>query len=617
MFERLENRQMMSVSFSGTQMIINGTYGNDNISVYQDFWTGNVVVNDNGVVSNHLASAVGQVVVHALDGNDSVTGYNSLLEQLVIYGGPGNDTLRGGGYNDWIYGQDGDDNVEGRSGADLVSGGNGTDLADFSTYSAALNISLDNVWNDTGTGGAADNVWYDVENINGGYGNDTVTGSAYNNYLQGAGGKDYLYGLDGNDTLDGGVGGVAVYSQNTGDDVLIGGNHNDTLHASDHGNNHMVGGEGDDWMHGYGGNDYMDGLAGNDLMYGGVGADTMYGYTGIDTLYGQDGNDRVLGESDRDYLYGGYGVDSVRGGSGNDFIYGEQGDDSLWGDGGADYVYGEDGRDNLYGGTENDYLHGGTGDDGLFGGSGTDTLTGASGDDRFLDRTWEDDYIFFKIRRWEDSVTDYESDFDALLGFQNAAQQTVNFAGQNGSYTFAAGNWTDAEIELMDSAFEVLHDATLNTRLLQRSNGDNQIFFRAGAQIASSGGTFTAAAWNSGGSVTFANGTFNSDFSARDTMLHEMGHNWDTEFNAAGWRAQSGWVNSATSPGAGFTQGGDASGTWWYQSTAGFVSGYARTNPNEDFAEHFAAFFTNRAGWSSITIPAGKNTFMANMVASL
>ena len=447
----------------------------------------------------------------------------------------------------------------------------------------------------------------------GGYGADTVYGGAAADVLTGGGDSDRLYGNAGNDNLDGGVGGFASYWENTGNDYLLGGDGNDTLNASDVGNNSLYGGNGDDNMYGWSGNDYLSGGYGSDAMYGYTGDDTLYGSYGTDYIYGQDGNDTLRGDADGDFVYGGWGNDQVRGDSGNDWCFGDGGDDNVRGDAGADNVYGDDGNDNLYGGADNDYLNGGWGDDGLFGGTGIDTLVGGSGDDRFLDRTWEENVWWWTERRWEDSITDYASN-DARLGFQNAPQQTVNFAGQNGSYTFAAGSWTDAEIELLDTAFEQLHDATANTRLLKRSNGDNQVFFRAGAQIASSGGTFSAGAWNSGGSVTFVQVN-------RATLIHEMGHNWDEEFDAGGWRAQSGWTYQPLwgifGVPAGYTRGSDSSGNWYYLNSATFVSGYARTNPNEDFAEHFEAFFTNRAGWTSISIGAGKQSFMQNLVNSL
>ena len=73
--------------------------------------------------------------------------------------------------------------------------------------------------------------------------------------------------------------------------------------------------------------------------------------------------------------------------------------------------------------------------------------------DRFLDRTWEVPVWWWTERRWEDTISDYASN-DARIGFQNAAQQTVTFAGQNGSYTFAAGSWADSEIEFLDAGAE-------------------------------------------------------------------------------------------------------------------------------------------------------------------
>jgi len=38
-----------------------------------------------------------------------------------------------------------------------------------------------------------------------------------------------------------------------------------------------------------------------------------------------------------------------------------------------------------------------------------------------------------------------------------------------------------------------------------------------------------------------------------------------------------------------YTRSGD--GEWWYRDSAVFVTEYARTNPREDFAESFAAYF--------------------------
>ena len=37
---------------------------------------------------------------------------------------------------------------------------------------------------------------------------------------------------------------------------------------------------------------------------------------------------------------------------------------------------------------------------------------------------------------------------------------------------------------------------------------------------------------------------------------------------------------------------------WWFKTTSEFASSYAKSTPNEDFAESFAAFFSQRAGWT-------------------
>ena len=429
MFEQLETRRMMSVSLSGSTLYIYGTAGNDNISLFKDS-VGNLFVNDNGATSVFPDVAVTSIWSYLYAGDDAISSSDAINKQFVAYGYDGNDTLRGGGGNDYLYGDGGNDIVEGRLGGDLLSGGLGTDTADYSAASVPLTITLDSLWNDNGLG--TDNVWSDVENVNGGYANDYIIGNAYNNYLQGGGGHDYLSGMDGADSLDGGVGGAAVYSQNTGNDTLVGGNHNDVLHASDWGNNVMYGNEGDDWMHGYNGNDYMDGLAGNDTMYGGAGGDTMYGYTGIDWIFGHDGDDKLFGESDTDYLYGGNGNDQLKTGTGNDYASGEAGDDKVHGEDGNDTLYGGVGNDGLFGGAGADYVSGGDGNDTLVSIDNTtsDTLYGNAGYDSFWadqDLVWTGWFPTFV----SDQINDADSTENArsvhkVMSFANGADRTLN-----------------------------------------------------------------------------------------------------------------------------------------------------------------------------------------------
>lgn len=425
LFENLESRQMLSVTHSGTQVVVNGTAGNDVISLYQDA-AANVLINDNGLLHSYHPSLVSQVVVHGLDGNDSITALSSLAKQLIAYGGNGNDAIRGGGAGDYLYGQEGNDVVDGRLGNDFLSGGNGIDHADFGAYSANLVLSLDNLWNDTGAG--TDNIWFDVENITGGYGSDRITGNSANNLLQGGGGTDYLYGMDGNDILDGGVGGAAYYSQNTGNDWLFGGTGNDTLHASDWGNNSLYGDAGNDNLHGYNGADLLNGGLDSDALYGGAASDRLFGYTGVDYLYGQDGDDALYGQWDTDYQYGGNGNDQIFSGTGNDFAYGDAGNDKVFGEDGDDYLSGGLGNDELFGGAGADRLHGNDGDDILVSidNATTDTLYGGNGYDSF----WGDEDIV-----WWWTVSDTIGDATAfenarsvrkIRTFANGADRTLN-----------------------------------------------------------------------------------------------------------------------------------------------------------------------------------------------
>jgi Ca2+-binding RTX toxin-like protein len=288
---------------------------------------------------------------------------------------------------------------------------------------------------------------------------------------------------------------------------------------------------------------------------------------------------------------GGPGADNLGGGYGNDTIRGGSDNDVLWGD---------HDNDALYGGTGADQLFGWTGNDALFGGIGQiDTLVGHAGSDRFLNHG----------NGMEDVISDLAAE-DARIRFRNGAPVTVNFSGQNGTYTFGAGYWSDTEIENADTAFRIAHDATGNARLLKRQDRSELTFVRQGAGVSSTGGTFTAAAWNTNGVISVVSLTTR-------TLLHEIGHNWDREFNADGWRNLSGWTQTNMQANANYQMGTGNDG-WWHQRTAQFASAYARTNPEEDFAESFAANMLNRARLANAyTVVVAKDNFVNNMVTNL
>jgi Ca2+-binding RTX toxin-like protein len=106
-----------------------------------------------------------------------------------INGGAGNDTL----------------NTSASTLADDLVGGPGIDTVTYASRATAVQVTLDGVHDDGGTG-EQDNVRADVEHVIGGSGGDTLTGNGAANTLDGAGGDDHLDGGAGPDSLSGGPG---------------------------------------------------------------------------------------------------------------------------------------------------------------------------------------------------------------------------------------------------------------------------------------------------------------------------------------------------------------------------------------------------------------------------
>jgi hypothetical protein len=113
----------------------------------------------------------------------------------VIDAGPGNDVARANGGNDTILGGDGNDLLDGGAGRDGLGGGTG---------------------NDNVTGGPGNDV------LRGDVGNDLLFGGADNDVLLGGAGNDQLAGGAGRDLLIGGLGADRLLGE-AGEDILIGG----------------------------------------------------------------------------------------------------------------------------------------------------------------------------------------------------------------------------------------------------------------------------------------------------------------------------------------------------------------------------------------------------------
>jgi Ca2+-binding RTX toxin-like protein len=387
--------------------------------------------------------------------------------------------------------------------------------------------------------GGNDTIIYsgsDKVKVFGGDGNDKITGGS---------GPDALFGGAGKDTLDGG----------RGADVMSGGSEMDTVTYASRTANVIAstGNIADDGEIGEGDNVQLDvealiGGSGNDnLSLGGPGAAT--GLLGDLGFIVSVTTSRLVGNNGNDTLTGSSGADLIEGGAGNDVLRGAEGKDVMRG--GAD-------DDRLYGGADRDNLDGQAGNDGLFGGAdaSADNLTGGAGHDRFLVIA-------------PDVIKDLTAT-DARITFVNGEQTTKKFGGQDGEYTFAAGAWIDSDIETVDSGFMVLTQATGNTRLLKKFNKGELKFVRHGPLISSTGGSFSAAASNGGGVISFY------QTPSVGTVFHEIGHNFDEEFDFDGWKLFSGWTKADMSNNPSFADGTGNDG-WFHLVNAPFVSSYART----------------------------------------
>jgi len=140
LLENLEARRMLSVSVLKGTLVINGTSGNDTISVSVDpVGRGRLRVSVNGLLSGVDAASLRRINISALEGNDLVLidqTQGAITLPVNIAGGSGNDTLiggsgadvlQGGRGNDVIQGGAGADDLEGHAGNDTLYGGDGRD----------------------------------------------------------------------------------------------------------------------------------------------------------------------------------------------------------------------------------------------------------------------------------------------------------------------------------------------------------------------------------------------------------------------------------------------------------------------------------------------------------
>ena len=368
--------------------------------------------------SNYLRGDLGDDLVVGINVRDS------------LFGGRGNDTLRGVASSSYLSGDNDDD---------ILVITNSTQASPFASTVITVGIERttliggggnDSLYGAIGEFGSGRNFF------DGGDGNDTIRVFAAQDTALGGGGDDFIVsstvvavssvgassafpGFAGRSLLDGGVGNdtiVAAFST----DTMVGGDGNDSLSGSF---TQASGGDG---------NDTIDAtkaiFAGTGTalvtLDGGLGGDLLIGYTNptgstftvTNLMNGGEGSDTIIFGSQRDRVIGNFagndiisyatgvtfsgtvanfitdtlGSNFITGGNGTDVITTGSGDDILFGDSsnatttfGDDTLDGGGGNDTILGGFGKDYLIGGDGNDSLGGGPGADTLLGGSGNDSF------------------------------------------------------------------------------------------------------------------------------------------------------------------------------------------------------------------------------------------
>lgn len=324
----------------GIEEIIGGT-GNDTI-------TGDASNNifSGGAGNDTLVGGLGNDTIHGDAGNDII--YGDLASTAnTTSPSDGADTLYGDDGNDTIYGGGGADVLEGGAGADKLYGGSGNNWASYAN-SAAVTINL--ATNTASGGDATGDIINNIDNLIGGFGNDTLTGNANNNTLIGGAGDDTV-------DYSSAITAIKITLNSSGDAANV----SDGLGGIDQlfGFENLIGG---------GNDDTLTGNANANILVGGRGNDTLIGGAGNDTLYGGDANSDS-GIDTADYSSATTALNITLDASGNAVNVGD-------GLGGIDQLYG---IENLVGGSANDTLVGNANANSLSGGLGDDTLIGGAG----------------------------------------------------------------------------------------------------------------------------------------------------------------------------------------------------------------------------------------------
>ena len=208
-----------------------------------------------------------------------------------------------------VIGGSGNDTIYSRDGADTIDGGASVDVVDYSLLSIA-GVNVDLATGIAVQANGSTDILANIENVNGGSGNNVLAGDGGTNILTGGSGNDTLSGNGGNDTLDGG----------SGTDAMTGGAGDDVYVVNDAGDAVMeLPGEGVDEVRTTLAA-YTLGANVEKLTFTGAGVFAGTGNALDNTLIGGTGNDT---------LDGGVGVDAMIGGLGDDIYLVDNASDTV------------------------------------------------------------------------------------------------------------------------------------------------------------------------------------------------------------------------------------------------------------------------------------------------
>lgn len=290
----LRNIGNVTMSLNSVEQIdITALGGADSITVNDLTGTGLARTNINLFATGGTAGdgAADRVTVNGGAGNDVlslstgaaalvvVTGAESGLDAVYVYGLGGADTIVAGGFDFALT-------IDGGTQSDAISYADATAGVTVSLLNAALN-----------EGAAAGHTYTSIESIIGSTFDDFLIGNGGSNTLDGGASADYLQGLNGDDT----------YLVDNADDVVIetasGGSGDrvrasvsykltgparvefiETVNAASKAAINLTGNAFAQDIFGNVGNNKLSGKGGDDVLYGGKGNDTLDGGTGRDTF---------------------------------------------------------------------------------------------------------------------------------------------------------------------------------------------------------------------------------------------------------------------------------------------------------------------------------------------